>query len=345
MIDNDTAYDNTFPVADESDPKVEQGYRQWYTSPLLDNMAPSQYNHTITVTHTHGVAVDFAVINITDPDAPNNVNLNDDSDSDPNSKGGRTRQVLVDDQNPEIHYEGDWTSTTASKYWRYTDLPGGTPIGNSTHQSRKTGDCLEFRFFGTSIGVVAIWFPPPTTSSSSPLSSFSESVISDSLYIFLDGKPQPISSPFSQPKPFSHRSQNLLVFSQALPAANHTLTVTYKHPSPDNDIAPMQYLLLDYITYTPSFSTLRDKPDLSAGYKGCTGLKIDDGEVQIGMIVGVVLGLFVLALATIGFVLWWNKKKKRRRRNANGNGNGNVSRETASGGWVSISIARRSKAI
>ncbi|KAJ2933418.1 hypothetical protein H1R20_g3671, partial [Candolleomyces eurysporus] len=111
MIDNNgIVYDNTFPVAEKSDPKIEQAYKQWYTSPFLNNPVSLQYNHTITMTDTHGVAVDFAVINITDPDTPNNVNLDDASDSDPNSKGGRTRQVLVDDQDPEIHYEGEWTS-------------------------------------------------------------------------------------------------------------------------------------------------------------------------------------------------------------------------------------------
>lgn len=144
MIDNDTGsmYNTTFPHPDESDPSIEQAYKQWYTSPALE---PSS-NHTIFISDTHDVAVDFALVTLTDPDVPLNV----DSGLDPtgSSSGRRTRQILVDDQDPEIRYEGNWASTTDSKYLALSPFPGGYPIGNSTHQSKKAGDCLEFRFFG-----------------------------------------------------------------------------------------------------------------------------------------------------------------------------------------------------
>ena len=342
-IDDEISYNTTFPVGDESDSKVDQAYQWWYTSPFLNSTDPSRFDHRITIADTHDVAVDFAIITVTDPDTPLNLDL------DPSGIGGRTRQVLVDDQDPDIHYEGDWVSTANSRYIKF-GIPGGYPIANSTHQSRKDGDCLEFRFFGkplplllrktkflpsvvvstgSSIDVYAIWFPPSSLATSSDL-------VSQHLYITLDGKPQ---IPAIQGRPLSDRSNNVLIYStssgssQGLSAGNHTLTLTYMQPESDANVALMQYLLFDYITYIPSFSSLRDRPDLSAGYKGCRGLAPDDDEVPIGLIVGVVLGLFVCALGTIGYVWWRNKKKKRRR-------NGVRARRTAFEGWVSISVSR-----
>ncbi|KAJ3537742.1 hypothetical protein NMY22_g5468 [Coprinellus aureogranulatus] len=143
-IDGGPTYNTTFPLPDPSNVKIGQSYKQWYTSPFLPPLpfspSPSRsssntslaYNHTIMISDTHGVAVDFAIVSITDPDTPIS----------------RDQKVLVDDQDPAVRYSGSWKSTTDSQFLNFNPFPGGVPIMNSTHQAQASGDCLEFRFAG-----------------------------------------------------------------------------------------------------------------------------------------------------------------------------------------------------
>jgi hypothetical protein len=102
----------------------------------------------------------------------------------------------------------------------------------------------------------------------------------------------------------NERYQNLLLFdaSNLLPT-DHTLTLTVDGTS--------QLFILDYIVYSPSFTTMRDMPDLSRGYRGCA-TQDDGSSIPVGLIVGVVLGVFFSALLIIIGVWRWNRRRNRR---------------------------------
>ncbi|TEB27335.1 hypothetical protein FA13DRAFT_1816449 [Coprinellus micaceus] len=273
-IDGGPTYNVTFPLPVPSNPKVQQGYAQWYTTPMLANNPPHN-THNITISENNRVAVDFAIVTINDVDTP----ISSD------------HRILVDDQDPTVRYTGGWRSTTSSEYLNFAPFPGGYPVMNSTHQSLAADDCLEFRFTGTSIDVYGLWYPP------------SRDMTKISIHTTIDGatvRRDPIIAHQNE------RYQNLLLFtaSDLLPT-DHTLTLTVSDTS--------QLVILDYIVYSPSFTRMRDMPDLSGGYKGCAKAAEDNGDsIPVGLIVGVVLGLFVFGLLAIVGVWRWNRRRNRR---------------------------------
>ena len=124
-IDKGTAYNTTYGTQALS-VSSDQAYIQWYQSPTL-----SDGNHSITVSHLAGTAVDMALITA----GPNT------------SLQGKT--LIVDNDNPAIEYFGTWTRNTSPF------VPGvlqdGFPIGNTTHRSTTPGDTITFRFTGESV--------------------------------------------------------------------------------------------------------------------------------------------------------------------------------------------------
>lgn len=144
---------------------------------------------------------------------------------------------------------------------------------------------------GTSIDVYGIWYPP------------NRDATKTSVRATLDGALQPLEPIIGRQ---NERYQNLLLFtaSDLLPT-DHTFTLTADGAA--------QVLILDYIVYSPSFTRIRDMPDLSMGYIGCSKATLDEGSsIPMGTIVGVVLGMFAFAVLTIIGVWRWKRKRPRR---------------------------------
>ncbi|THU94657.1 hypothetical protein K435DRAFT_860286 [Dendrothele bispora CBS 962.96] len=141
--------------------------------------------------------------------------------------------IIVDDSNTEIQWGGNW-----EEKWNYTInwpiLLGGykwdinfnaRPHGNGTHESGEVGDYFIFQFQGSSILVGGIT-PRNRTA------VFTSETTSQAI-----GTPH---FPYFQ--------------NDSLAEGNHTLIMTV------DDVTGNTSVVIDYLTYKPSFATLKDKP-------------------------------------------------------------------------------------
>jgi hypothetical protein len=99
-------------------------YRQWYQSPTL-----AEGSHNISLSLLNGTSLDFAIVT-----AGNDTPL-----------AGQV--AIVDNENPAIKFEGDWTLSKAS--FNSSQIPDGLPFQNTTQDSTTIGDNLTFLFTGT----------------------------------------------------------------------------------------------------------------------------------------------------------------------------------------------------
>lgn len=98
-------------------------YRQWYQSPTL-----TEGSHNISLGLLAGTSLDFAVVT-----AGNDTPLT-----------GQT--VIVDNENPAITFQGNWTQNKGS--FDSSQIPDGLPFQNTTQDSTTIGDNLTFLFTG-----------------------------------------------------------------------------------------------------------------------------------------------------------------------------------------------------
>ena len=99
-------------------------YRQWYQSPTL-----AEGSHNISISHLAGTSLDFAIVTV-GQDTP------------------LAKQVaIVDNENPAITFQGNWTQNNASFY--SSQILFGLPFQNTTQDSTTIGDSLTFLFTGT----------------------------------------------------------------------------------------------------------------------------------------------------------------------------------------------------
>ncbi|KAF8962593.1 hypothetical protein BDZ97DRAFT_1824447 [Flammula alnicola] len=183
--------------------------------------------HTITVGHLDGTAVDMAIITV----APNTPLSN--------------KKVFVDNNDPAIQYDGSWIENKNS--FNAGTLPDGFPVGNTTQRSVTPGDTMTFRFSGTSVAIYGIF-------------SWTNLGIISATYT-LDGNVQSQSYPVTASSPqhvsADAEASNFLFFSvDNIAAGNHTLVMNITE-------VENQTFILDYITYTPAFSTLATMPNLT----------------------------------------------------------------------------------
>ncbi|KAH9478610.1 hypothetical protein JR316_0009067 [Psilocybe cubensis] len=182
--------------------------------------------HSITVSRIDGTAVDYALIEV-GQDTP---------------LSGKT--IVVDDDDPAIQYAGSWIRDTDE--FDAGSLPDGFPLRNGTHRTSKVGDTVTFRFFGTSYAVYGIF-------------SWENLGLLSATYT-LDGSSTAQSYPVTKSSPQfvkgDKEAVNLQYFSQdGLPPGEHLLIINVTQ---SQDVL----YILDYITYTPSFSTLSTMPSL-----------------------------------------------------------------------------------
>jgi len=103
-----------------------QTYIQWYQSPIL-----SEGQHVIKVDGVDGTAIDYATITV----GQNTPLLG--------------KKVIVDSDDPFVHYSGSWTRNTDRFFPGHPNI-AGLPFRNSTHRSNTPGDTITFRFTGHS---------------------------------------------------------------------------------------------------------------------------------------------------------------------------------------------------
>ncbi|KAF7309158.1 Gpr1 family protein [Mycena kentingensis (nom. inval.)] len=258
--------------------------------------------------------------------------------------------ILVDDTSKEISWRGNgWKTREAEEYKSATrvqcelikllgtghedDEIAGTapfnatmfPHGNSTHVSGTTGDGFEFRFAGTSIDVYGVSPGPIDLKTWRLTMSFSIDNTQNSTISYTSGF-QPDRNTGSA------LTTHFLYFSaKSLSAGNHSLVATIV------DVAGVvgeegTMAHIDYLTYEPSFTTLRDKPSFatSAGNESDTGgagegatLPGTGGGDQAGTgkarspvaaIVGGVLGAVILAALIILGLVCVRRRRRRRTR-------------------------------
>ncbi|THU76165.1 hypothetical protein K435DRAFT_846694, partial [Dendrothele bispora CBS 962.96] len=197
---------------------------QWYTSHMLND---SDGSHQIVLSQLDKVSVDFAFIT-----AGENTPL-----------AGQT--IIVDDSSPEINWSGQWQERSNQKFPAGVDQ--GRPFGNGTHASTNVGDSMTFRFAGTGIRVYGVfnWTVPGNTTATFTLDSSESSF-------------KTFSSAFDRPPNVQSVSNFLFFESTDLHEGNHNLTIHV------TEIVREQSLIIDYLTYQPSFDSIKDKPDFSS---------------------------------------------------------------------------------
>ncbi|PPQ80154.1 hypothetical protein CVT24_006562 [Panaeolus cyanescens] len=280
-IDNTPAYESGF------DDPTPQTYKQWYQSPTL-----SEGLHFISLTQLRVVALDMILITI-----GANTPLN-----------GKT--LFIDNEDPQISYSGQWRQNREG--FQPIGLPPGIPIHNSTHRTENIGDSITFRFTGTSVNVYGIF-------------DWRNIGRIDAAYN-IDGsivKRSHISTEASRERAAGEQTNFVYYSKQGLEPGPHVLVISIVN------ITNMRYSL-DYITYTPSFSNLASRPDIrnltlpnsgtdpnpvptftSSGSGSSQDPKTGStnrspGEVQVGAIVGGILGS--LALLFVLFMFLWYRR-------------------------------------
>ncbi|KAF8873758.1 hypothetical protein BD779DRAFT_1664328 [Infundibulicybe gibba] len=265
-IDGGASYNSSY-----GDPHP-QNYLQWYQSPVLPDGT-----HKITLDGVAGTSVDFALIT-----------------AGPKTPFDTSQKILVDDDNPEIKYNGSWTRN--GDPFVSSENPNGRPVHNGTHQSSTPGDTATFNFAGTSAAVYGIFSWTKTGSMS--VTYTLDGVPTVNTYSVTPTTPEYING--------LRQHQNYLLFSNdSLPTGPHALVINVTK-------SDGLVFVMDYITYSPSFTSLDTKPDLTqtSPTSSATSSKAKSGP-PVGAIVGAIIGAIAL-LAVIAAVFLVLRRRKQR---------------------------------
>ncbi|KAJ6493851.1 hypothetical protein DFH09DRAFT_357596 [Mycena vulgaris] len=272
---------------------------QFYTSGSL--ASPSQIK--IGITGARGLVIDYALVTI----------------GEFTDLQGQT--ILVDDSSPEIIWNGNWT--IRANYTvpvpcqlpfmpRSDDVPydftaNMAPHGNSSRFSTDGGDSFTFQFAGTSISVSGI----------TPADDKGQDWLLR-MEFTLDGNTT--TTTFTRDPSYVTKPHFSYFTSGPLKPGNHTLLAKI------TDVAGAQLPAahIDYITYTPSFLTLRDKPNFGSSVANNTQSSGTPTPVpshavtpaeggQSHSSAGAIAGGVVGGCCVLGILLWllWRKVWKK----------------------------------
>ncbi|KAK7444838.1 hypothetical protein VKT23_015156 [Stygiomarasmius scandens] len=219
----------------------------------------------------------------------------------PSTSFNETTNVMVDDDDTsEILYKGSWD--------RNTDIiminggrPNGPPLGNTTHRTSTVGNSFIFQFAGTSVSLYGVFLG--TATGSVDVEFNLDGQVSTTRIFVSPGAP-----------PAFDESPNYLHFgAKELTAGNHTLSANI------TDASGSQKFILDYILYTPSFSSLASKPNFDLPELPSSSARsgpIETGPANsqtnssapTGAIVGGVVGGFIVILLAI--ILFWYQRRR-----------------------------------
>ncbi|KAJ7871062.1 hypothetical protein B0H13DRAFT_2061302, partial [Mycena leptocephala] len=282
---------------------------QFYTSGILP--APGQM--LLGLSNANGIAIDYALVT-----ASNSTNLQ-----------GQT--ILVDDASPEIFWDGSWSAQdnftvpvpclipTPEAYENATlNYPKGVSFtanmsahANTCHQSSNVGASLTFQFAGTSLLISGI----------TPGLVGAEADWLLRMEFTLDGN---TTTNVFTPGMETLVKPHFVYFNATFDGAtgNHTLVAKVV------DVAgsPPPAARIDYITYTPSFVTIADKPNFPppaasatgpAGAPSASSTAAVQRRSSVGAIAGGVIGgCLLLALIVGAFWLLRRRRTKDREQRA-----------------------------
>ncbi|KAF7342472.1 Gpr1 family protein [Mycena venus] len=280
---------------------------QFYSSGTLSS--PGQIR--IGITGARGLTLDYALVTIGEAT---------------NLKG---QTILVDDSSPEITWSGNWGEKNSyttpvpcglpffpnSEDFPYAFTANMSPHGNTSHTSSTIGDSFAFQFSGTSLVVSGV-----TPGDDKGQDWFLQ------MEFTLDGSTA--TANFTRDPAYVTKPHFTYFSSGTLKSGNHTLVgkilAATGSPSPAAQI--------DYITYKPSFLTLKDKPtfDSSLGNLNLSHSTNAPGPTTspspsansdkipsssrgapAGAIVGGVVGALFVVASILG-VLWVVRRKRKR---------------------------------
>ncbi|THU76282.1 hypothetical protein K435DRAFT_879433 [Dendrothele bispora CBS 962.96] len=230
--------------------------------------------------------------------------------------------VIVDDSNTEIQWGGNWEEKKNYTVNMSIDFSGGMPgvvpgttsgwsvevharpHGNGTHASDKVGDYFIFQFQGSSIlvGGIAPMNRTDPSQTSIPVGDFHLK-----LNFTLDGHSQVVvftEDALSQKAGTPHFPY---FRNDSLVEGNHTLIMTV------DDATGNTSVIIDYLTYKPSFPTLKDKPTFPPIVFNDNSTSSPDPPPgsNTGTIAGsVVGGVAFLGLLVLGIWLLYKRKRQ-----------------------------------
>ncbi|KAJ7584085.1 hypothetical protein C8J56DRAFT_1028083 [Mycena floridula] len=275
--------DGATPYTTSTDDLKPPHYLQWYQSPLLD-----QGDHIIKLDGLNGTGVDYIVIS-----PGNDTSLTD-------------KLLMVDDSYSLINYANHWEVAPAMGLSGNGSDYAGNVFQNTTHTTAIVGAYLNFSYTGADLTLYGVYDWTKT-------GSFDLTIQVDQ------------QSPFTltydssaQHTPLVPQQPHFKLFNTGdLSIGDHTVVANLSRCTGD------QSLIVDYITYTPGFSSLATMPNLTDGHR--TSIPSPDSDnngsstkkTPVGAIAGgVVGGVVVLAiLAVLGF-LFWRKRSRRGEREA-----------------------------
>ncbi|KAK7028929.1 hypothetical protein VNI00_014766 [Paramarasmius palmivorus] len=247
-----------------------QAAMDWYQSPLL-----SDQEHTIIAQFGDITIIDYALIQ-----AGTTTDLS-----------GKT--IFVDDTNKdELWFTGQWHVSENERYsYRSPNsIPGFPtlyyPANRTVTLSSASGDSFEFRFSGTSISVYGVY-----------IASASYTVD-----FIMDDSVQRVN--YTQDNKNKEWMINYKLYENTtLTPENHILVVNVTSTSG-------AYFYLDYITYTPSFNSIHEKPTFIRAPPVASG--VPPGR-SLGLPVEAIVGIIVIAglsMVTFAGIFWWFWKKR-----------------------------------
>ncbi|CAA7262076.1 unnamed protein product [Cyclocybe aegerita] len=236
--------------------------------------------HTVTLSNLAGTSFDFAVVNV-GPDTP--------------LVG---QPVIADNDDSGFTFNGTWQRNLAG----FNSGPNadGFAFHNSTHDTWSVGSGFTYRFTGKSAAVYGIF----TWANLGLLS----------LTFTLDGAPLSkdfrVSSDTPQFVSEIGQQQNFLFHSyDFLESTDHTLVVNITQ-------CINQTFSFDYITYTPTFTTLADMPNLSqdgGDSNNNTGGQSSTSKTSTAAIVGGAVAGIIILLMMIGLAFLFRRRRKTKR--------------------------------
>ncbi|KIM41816.1 hypothetical protein M413DRAFT_445030 [Hebeloma cylindrosporum] len=232
----------------------------------------SDGDHNIELSHIAGTSLDFAVITV-GQDTP---------------LAGQ--KAIVDNDDSAITFNGNWRRS--QDMFNSGPQPDGFPYHNTTHQTTEAGSSFTYHFTGSSAAIYGIF-----TWSNLGLISLTFTLDGQSLsqsYRVKTDTPQFVSELGQQ--------QNFLFYSyDFLQSGNHTLVVNVTD-------CVNQTFAFDFLTYTPSFSTLASMPNLTQGSTGASSASQSE-KSSTAIIVGGVGGA-VLLIAFLSLIFIFRKRRR-----------------------------------
>ncbi|KAK7017858.1 hypothetical protein VNI00_018562 [Paramarasmius palmivorus] len=249
----------------------------WYQSPSLSD---EEHNFAAVDSGTYHMYIDYALVK-----AGSTTDLS-------------AKTIFVDNaKEDEIWYTGQWFPSVDSQF--VYDPPNGPSLtclaaDRTATYSNTTGDSFEFRFSGTSISVYGILLAGQ---------NFTVDFIMD------DSGAKRGEYPQDGPHGFDNDEIVNYKFYEAttLDPGNHTLIVNV------TNIVNGSRFVFDYVTYTPSFSFVHEKPDFIRGsgdqnVTPSSGVLAQSSQLPIGATVGIVIA--VLSVITITGLFYHCRRKR-----------------------------------